>query len=131
LYPNALGKKGQQMASIGSQDSLRLAFGAHHAPVDAPAKLLRQIESEAQAIAVSIKASGFKLAVIAASIGKSEGYVSRLRSGQRPMPERLVGPFCAATGTNLLRQYIALRDALEQDEKRQVARLASMLRNVA
>lgn len=120
------------MASIGTQTPLRLAFGVHRGPQDAPAKLLRQIESEAQAIAVSIKASGLKLAAIGAGLNKSEGYVSRLRSGKRPMPEKLVAPFCAATGTNLLRQYRDLQDALaEVTPRREVERLAGLLRAVA
>lgn len=120
------------MASIGTQGALRLAFGVHSAPKDAPAKLLRQLDSEAQAIAVSIKASGLKLACIGACMGKSEGYVSRLRSGKRPMPDRLVAPFCAATGTNLLRQYRDLQDALaEMDDRRVVERLADQLRQAA
>lgn len=119
------------MASVGTQNTLRLAFGVHSAPVDAPAKILRQIESEAQAIAVSISACGFKLAYVGACLGKSEGYVSRLRAGKRPMPDKLVGPFCAATGTNLLRQWRDVQAAIEHDEKREVARLASMLRAVA
>ena len=120
------------MASVGTQKGLPLAFGMHSAPKDAPAKLLRQIESEAQAIAVSIKASGFKLAYVGACIGKSEGYVSRLRSGKRPMPDRLVRPFCAATGTNLLIQYRELQAALaESSERREVERLADLLRAAA
>lgn len=117
------------MASVGTQDTLRLAFGVHRAPQDAPAKLLRQIDSEAQAIAVSIKASGLKLAAIGACLNKSEGYVSRLRSGKRPIPERLVAPLCAATGTNLLRQYRDLQAALADTcASREVERLAAMLR---
>lgn len=117
------------MASLGTQNSLRLAFGVHHGPQDAPPKLVRQIETDAQAIAVSIKAGGHKLAYVAAAIGKSEGYVSRMKSGKRPMPEKLVGPFCAATGTNLLAQFRALQAALtESTEAAEVERLAAMLR---
>jgi hypothetical protein len=116
------------MASVGTQNTLRLAFGVQSGPKDAPAKLLRQIESEEQAIAVSVAASGLKLAYIGACLGVSEGYVSRIRAGKRPMPEKLVGPFCAATGTNLLRQFRDLQAALSEcDARREVERLASML----
>lgn len=112
-----------------SQPSLRLAFGVHHAPVDAPSKVVRQVESRAQALAVSIAAGHHKLAYIAACIGKSVAYVSMLQSGKRPVPDRLVGPLCAATGSNLLHQYIALHNALEgQDE---VLRLAELMRGAA
>ncbi|WP_202844751.1 hypothetical protein [Luteimonas saliphila] len=116
-------------ASNGTQQELRLAFGVHRAPVDAPAKVLRQIESEAMALAVSMKAGGHKLASVAAAIGKSEGYVSRMRKGLRPIPHRLVGPLCGATGSNLLRQYIDLQRALEG--ACEVTRLAEQLRAAA
>lgn len=103
------------MASFGNQSELRLAFGVHHAPSDAPANVLRLIQSEAQALDVSIRAGGHKAAYIAACIGKSESYVSRLRNGERPIPEKLVDALCAATGSNLLRQFIALQRALSAD----------------
>lgn len=115
------------MASDGNhQSELRLAFGVLKAPKDAPASVLRLIQSEAQALAVSMQAGGHKLASVAAAIGKSEGYVSRLRSGQREIPHKLVGPLCAATGSNLLRQYIELQRALAGGCE--VQRLAAMLR---
>lgn len=117
------------MASIGTQKSLKLAWGLQHGPQDAPAKVLRQLDSEAQALAVSMQAGGHKCASVGAAIGKSEGYVSRLRAGKRPIPSRLIGPLCAATGSNLLRQYIDLQRALEGQG--QVERLAAMLREVA
>ncbi len=114
------------MATVGTQKELRLAFGVHHAAADAPHKVVRQIESEAQALAVSIRAGSHKLEYIAACVGKSKSYVSRLRSGERPIPNRLIGPLCAATGSNLLRQYIDLQRALEG--QCEVSRLAEMLR---
>ena len=47
------------MATPGNQQqNLPLAFGVHRAPVDAPARILRQIESEAQALAVAMRAGG-------------------------------------------------------------------------
>jgi hypothetical protein len=110
----------------GNQKPLPLAFGVHHAPVDAPAKVLRQVESEAQALAVSILSGQHKLAYIAACIGKSVAYVSRLKSGQRPIPRKLVGPLCAATGSNLLSQYRDLQRAL--DGMCEVERLANLMR---
>ena len=115
------------MTSTDTQTELRLAFGVHRSPVDAPAKVLRQVESDAQALAVSMKAGGHKCASIGAAIGKSEGYISRLRSGKRSIPDRLVGPLCAATGSNLLRQYRQLQRALEGMDD--VSRLADMLRD--
>ena len=117
------------LATTGNQSPLRLAFGVHNRPSPAPAKVLRQIESESQALAVSIAAGGHKLAYIAACIGKSTAYVSRLKSGQRPIPDKLVMPLCAATGSLLLRQFRDLQDALEG--VCEVTRLAELLREAA
>lgn len=114
------------MASIGEQKDLRLIWGVHNAPKDAPAKVVRQVESEAQALAISMAAGQHKLEYVAACIGKSQGYVSRMRTGERPIPHKLVSPLCSATGSNLLRQYIDLQRALEGDCD--VTRLAEMLR---
>lgn len=117
------------MATFGNQNSLKLAWGVHHAPADAPAKLLRQVESEAQALAISIRSGHHKLAYIAACIGKSPAYVSRMQQGKRPIPHKLIRPLCAATGSNLLAQYIQLQRAL--DGVCEVERLAAMLREAA
>lgn len=117
------------MATTGNQNNLRLAFGVHRSPNDAPAKVLRQIESAAQALAVSIAAGNHKLDYIGACIGKSRAYVSRMQKGNRPIPEKLIGPLCAATGSNLLRQFHDLEAAL--GEVSEVSRLAHLLRNAA
>lgn len=117
------------MATIGNQMTLGLAFGVHHAPKPAPAKVVRQVESAAQALAVSIQAAGHKLDYIAACVGKSRGYVSRLQSGKRPIPSKLVMPLCAATGSLLLHQFLQLESALA--EVNDIDRLAAMLREAA
>lgn len=117
------------MATLGNQNTLKLAWGVHHSPVDAPAKVLRQVDSEAQALAVSIRSGGHKLAYVAACIGKSVAYVSRMQHGKRPIPHKLIGPLCAATGSNLLRQFIDLQRAL--DGVCEVERLADLLREAA
>lgn len=114
------------MATTGNQTELKLAWGVHNAPKDAPAQVVRQIESEAQALAVSIRAGHHKLEYVAACIGKSKSYVSRMQNGVRPIPEKLIGPLCAATGSNLLRQFIALQTALEG--ACEVDRLADLMR---
>ena len=125
----SLGNGRQLMATIGNQNSLKLAFGVHRGPQDAPAKVLRQVDSEAMALAVSIRAGGHKLDYVAACIGKSRAYVSRLQKGKRPIPPKLVMPLCAATGSNLLRQFLALQNALGQVSE--VSRLADLLREAA
>jgi len=115
------------MATDGNQIPMRLAFGVHNAPRNAPAHVLRQVESEAQALAVSILAGHHKLEYIGACIGKSKAYVSRLQNGKRAIPDKLVGPLCAATGSNLLRQFIDLQRAIEQHSE-PARRLADLMR---
>lgn len=117
------------MATTGNQKSLKLAWGVHRGPSNAPAKVLRQVDSEAQALAVAIRAGGHKLDYVAACIGKSRAYVSRLQSGKRSIPDKLIAPLCAATGSNLLRQYIDLQRAIEGVGE--VERLAAMLSEAA
>jgi hypothetical protein len=129
IYPDSVVNACNALLPSGTQKILPLAFGVHHASKDAPAKLLRQIESESQALAVSIAAGHHKLVYIAACIGKSRAYVSLMQSGKRPIPSKLVGPLCAATGCNLLRQFIQLQTAL--GEVCEVERLADMLRSAA
>lgn len=114
------------MQSDANQNPLKLAFGVHRGPQNAPAKVLRQVESPAMALAVAMRAGSHKLSYVAACVGKSEAYISQMRNGRRPIPEKLVGPLCAATGSNLLRQYLELQDAL--DGVCEVSRLASLLR---
>ncbi|WP_223621193.1 hypothetical protein [Lysobacter sp. ESA13C] len=117
------------MATDGNQKSLPLAFGAANtAPKDAPARVLRLIETEAQALAVSIRAGHHKLEYIAAVTGKSKAYISRLQTGRRPIPRKLVDVLCAATGSNLLRQFLDLQAALDRRDACQVSHLAGLLR---
>lgn len=112
-----------------TQAALPLAFGVHHAPVDAPTQVVRQVESDAQALVVSILAGNHKLDYIAACIGKSRSYVSRMQTGSAPIPDRLIGPLCAATGSNLLRQHRAMQRAL--DGQSVAERLAELMRAAA
>ncbi|MCS4234441.1 hypothetical protein [Stenotrophomonas sp. BIGb0135] len=115
------------METLGNQSSLPLAFGVHHAAKDAPSQIVRQIESAAHALAVMIRAGHHKLDYVAACVGKSRSYISRMQNGVRPIPEKLVGPLCAATGSNLLRQFLSLQAALEGICE--VERLADLMRS--
>lgn len=87
-------------------------FTVNCGPRPAPAHIVRQVESEAQALEISIRAGRHKLDYIAACIGKKRSYVSRMQNGSCPIPDKLVNPLCVATGTNLLQQFIDLHDAL-------------------
>lgn len=112
---------------MASSGKLPLAFGVHRGPKDAPRKLLMLVESPDQALRVAMQAGNHKLAYIAACLGKSEGYVSRMANGKRAIPDKLVDALCAATGSNLLKQYLAL----VEDEKADERRLVELLREVA
>jgi hypothetical protein len=103
--------------------------GVSGEPVDAPDDILDLIESEAQALVVSIGASNSSQSFVADVVGISKAYISNLCAGKRPIPSKLVGPFCAATGSNLLRQYRQMQAA--QGEGSEVRRLAEMLRRAA
>lgn len=112
------------MASDGNQKSLKLAFGVHRAPQPAPAKLVRLTDDEATAIDVCMKAAKLKGSYVAACIGKSEGYVSRLRKGERAVPEHLIGPLCHALGSLLLAQ---VRERIQREQDDDTAELVAML----
>lgn len=125
------------MQSEVKQQSLRIAFGVHREPVEAPRKLVlaclqHDDMATATALAVAMKAGGRKLAYVAAHTGLSESYVSLLRSGKRRIGEALVDRLCAATGSTLLRQVWEAQAAMDaDDERREIERLADMLRKAA
>lgn len=112
------------MARNDKQNSLKLAFGVHRSPQPAPAKLVRLTDDEATAIDVCMKAAKLKGAYVAARIGKSEGYVSRLRKGGRAVPDHLIGPLCHALGSLLLAQ---VRERIEREREDDTAHLVAML----
>lgn len=99
-------------------------------PIDAPKSVVEMIESDAQALAVSVAASNSTQAFVAEAVGVSTSYMSTMCSGKRQIPERLVAPFCAAIGSNLLRQYRDLQ-AATSDDVSEVSRLAALLRSAA
>lgn len=125
------GKSRQERASSGKQSELPLISSMSRCVKNAPANVLRQIESAAQALDVAMLSSGAKLAYIAACIGKSEGYVSRMRAGKKPIPDKLVPALCQATGSNLLRQFLDLQSRLDDSAQSVNARLADLLRSAA
>jgi hypothetical protein len=118
------------MVSSG-QSILPLAFGVHRGPKNADPTVLRQIESPAHALRVSMRAGHFKAAYIAACIGKSESYVCRLRKGRQPIPEKLVDALCSATGSRLLRQFLDMQAAMLPCPKARDEQLAEAIRSAA
>lgn len=124
----------QAQIALKHADRRALAITPSREPQHASQTILRQIESEAQAVAVSMQ--GMKLAFVAASLGRSETYLCRIRSGQRPMPDWMVAPFCRVTNTLLVQQYRDLQAALAEITQQRtaaetIARLAAQLREVA
>jgi hypothetical protein len=104
------------------------------APKRAPDGMVARIESEAQAVAVSLQSSHCKQAYIAAQLGISPTYLSLIRHGERPLPGRLVVPLCYLTGTWLIQQHRDFREALAVVQGRTdciVAAMANELRRVA
>lgn len=87
-------------------------------PEDAPKKVIRQVESTRMAMRLSLRACGIKHEAIAAQLQLSKGYFSKLVNEQMPMPEWFPLAFCYATGSNLLRQYLALQEALQETAER-------------
>ena len=112
------------MARNDKQNSLRLAFGVHREPSPAPAKLVRLTDDEATAIDVCMKAAKLKGIYVAQCCGISEGYVSRLRKGERPVPDHLIAPLCAALGSLLLAQ---VRERIERENEDDTAHLVALL----
>lgn len=95
---------------------------------DASDKTLRMCESEQDAIAVSIALGAVSQAEVARRIGVSEQLVSSWKSGERVLTAKHIGPFCSATGSNLLRQYRALQIAIRmtQGRPRECDRIAAI-----
>lgn len=102
-------------------------------PKRADAVLVRRIDTDAQALAVSL--IGMKHAYVAAQLGISAPYLSQMLHG-RPVPAWLVQPFCALTGTTLLAQVRMLRESERiaagiETAGDVIRRLANELREVA
>lgn len=105
-------------------------------PTNAPDAVVRRVESDSQAVAVSIAASGLKAGYIAAALGRSPAWLSRVKGGELGMSEAQAQRFCVVTGSRLLLQVRALREALAEirgqlDAAETIRRLAAELRRAA
>ena len=103
-------------------------------PKAAPDALVARINADAQAVAVSLQSSGLKQAYVAAQLGISGAYLSQIRNGLRPLPDKLVMPLCYLTGTLLIQQYRDLQEALATIKGRTecvIAAMANELRRAA
>lgn len=94
------------------------------APRRAPDSLVARANSDAQALAVSLY--GHKQAAIAAALGISGAYLSQIKRGTRPLPDRLVTPLCYLTGTLLIQQRREFAEALANIKGRSVCVVAAM-----
>jgi len=81
-------------------------------PVDAELHHIGMCKSISDAISVSLKTSRASAKEVAAYMGVSAATISQVKKGVRPVLDWMVTPFCYATGTNLLRQFIDLHQAL-------------------
>lgn len=101
-------------------------------PQDAPRAALAQCTSYGMAARVSLAAKPggrWSDAWLATRLGVSKGYLSRVLNDKQEMPAWMIRPICYATGSNLVRQYADLQDALAvTDSRRDVERLAELVR---
>lgn len=70
------------------------------------------------AMRLALKTCGVKHEAIAAQLGLSKGYFSKLINEQMPMPEWFALAFAYATGSNLLPQFLALSAAIDEAQDR-------------
>lgn len=103
-------------------------------PAAAPDWVVSAVQSEHQAVAVSL--SGVNARIVAKTLKISGAYLSQIRHGDRPIPDWFVKPFCYATGTALLQQWIDMQEALavashKETESALVKRLARNLERAA
>lgn len=122
-YDCNIGKSDTAVDSVPDSAGVEFEFDA---PRDAPITVLSAISSPEMALQVAIEARGIPHFAVAAYCGISPGYLSLLRSGKRPIPDKLVGALCAATGSNLIRQYFDLSH--DPEGLCEVSRLAQLLR---
>jgi hypothetical protein len=95
-------------------------------PKWAAPELVRRVDTDAQAMAVSL--IGMKQGWVAACLGISPAYLSQMVHG-RTVPEWIVEPFCTLTGTRLLAQVRKLREA--QDIAAGLDSAANVIRRMA
>lgn len=90
------------------------------ASTDATQAAVARCLSDRDAFVASLKArcGSYKQSWFAAALGVSSAYISQIKTGTRKVPDWMVMPFCALTGTNLLRQYRQLQEALRVVEQR-------------
>jgi len=81
-------------------------------PSDAELHHVGMCKSPHDAVAISLLTSRVPAKQVAEYLGVTEATISQIKRGVRPVLEWMVTPFCYATGTNLLQQYIDLHNAL-------------------
>jgi len=103
-------------------------LSCQRSPQQATAQTLRLCETEEDAISVSIVLSGVSQAEIARRMGVSPAFVTLLKNGGRVLTSKMLPRFCAATGSDLVRQYRTLQSLLRQaaGAPRQADRIASI-----
>ena len=100
------------------------------APKPAPDAVISRIETCSQAVALAVQFSGLKQSYIAARIGISAPYLSMIRAGQRPLPDALVMPLCAVTGSLVVQQFLDLQAALNAIKGKTADKLAALVKQM-
>ena len=111
-------------------------FAVIKPPKNAPDSTVRRVETEGQAVAVSLSACGLKHSYVAANMGRSAPWLSRVKSGALAMSDAQAVRFCEVTGSALLLQVRALKEAMAEingqiDAAAVIRRLAAELRVAA
>ena len=111
-------------------------IGALEAPKNAPLSIISQITDAAQAVRVAFMQKGLKAAYYAEQMHISESYFSRIANGHRDIPGWFIEPFCTLSGSNLLKQFLALQEAIKAAEGKLYAKaverhLAEQIRDAA
>lgn len=98
-------------------------------PTDAPRQAVIACADYGMAarVALEMKPGGpWTDAWLAARLGVSRGYLSRVLAGKQPMPEWMLRPIAFATGSRLILQFHAVQEALreEADPRAEIRRIA-------
>jgi hypothetical protein len=125
------GKNRQGWASSGKLSQFPLLGNTTRPVADAPTRALLTAKTPAECLDWMMRANGLKGAYVAACTGLSEGYISRLRKGVKPIDREnslLIRKLCVATGSNLLEKFFA---ATADDDSLRADVAIAALRSVA
>ncbi len=89
-------------------------------PKDAPMRMIAKIRQESHAVvlAMKVRGGGYTDSWFAEHLTCSRSYFCEIKRGAKDVPDWFIEPFCALTGSNILRQYLKLQKALRAADMR-------------